>query len=93
MWDFSGGQWLGLCASTAEGTGLIPGGEPRSLILHGVAKKKRNMGDPVQLIRTQEKQSRAQSLLAEWSTVIPSTRKRTRNLSWPDTACQGHNFL
>ena len=41
MWDFSGGQWLGLCASTAEGTGLIPGGEPRSLILHGMAKKKK----------------------------------------------------
>ena len=40
MWD-SGGQWLGLCASTAEGTGSIPGGELRSLILHGVAKKKK----------------------------------------------------
>ena len=28
-WDFTGGQWLRLCASTAVGTGLIPGGEGR----------------------------------------------------------------
>ena len=61
---------MGLCASTAECTGSIPGREHRSLILHGMAKKKKsNMGDPIQLFRTQEKQFRAQSLLAEWSTV------------------------
>ena len=61
---------MGLCASTAEDTGSISGGELRSLILHGMAKnKKSNMGDPIQLFRTQEKQFRAQSLRAEWSTV------------------------
>ena len=32
MWDFSGVQWLRLCASTAGGTGSIPGW--RTKILH-----------------------------------------------------------
>ena len=33
-------QWLGLCASTAGGTGSIPGRELRSRMLRGTAKKR-----------------------------------------------------
>ena len=34
-------QWLGLCASTAGDTGLIPGQELRSRKLRGTAKKEK----------------------------------------------------
>ena len=33
-------QWLRLQASTAGGFGLMPGGELKSQVPHGVAKKK-----------------------------------------------------
>ena len=33
-------QWLRLCASTARGTGLIPGQGKKSHMLHGMDKKK-----------------------------------------------------
>ena len=36
-------QWLGLRASTARGTGLIPGQELRFHMLRGVAKKKKKI--------------------------------------------------
>ena len=37
--DFPGDQWLRLCASTAEDTGLITGGGMK--MLHGSTKKKK----------------------------------------------------
>ena len=37
-------QWLRLCASSAGGTGSIPAGELKSQMLHGMVKKKKELG-------------------------------------------------